>query len=98
MIIDISCDPNLEIETSHATKISDPIYIVDGIIHYAVDNTPSIFYKTTTKYISQALSKYVDKLVKEEKIEVLDKAIVIEKGKIIDKRIEEFRRRKGIVD
>ena len=29
MIIDISCDPNLEIETSHATSISDPVYMVD---------------------------------------------------------------------
>lgn len=98
MIIDISCDPYLEIETSHATKISDPVYVVDGIIHYAVDNTPSIFYKTTTKYISKALSKYIDKLIKDEKIDVLHNAVVIKNGKIIDKRIEEFRKRKGIVD
>lgn len=98
MIIDISCDPNLEIETSHATSISDPVYIVDGIVHYAVDNTPSIFYKTTTKYISKALSKYIDKLIKDEKIDVLNNAIVIKNGKIIDKRIEEFRKRRGIFD
>ena len=30
LIIDVSCDPNLEIETSHATTIDNPVYEVDG--------------------------------------------------------------------
>ena len=41
LIIDVSCDPHLEIETSHPTTIDDPVYVVDGVIHYAVDNTPA---------------------------------------------------------
>ena len=32
MIIDISCDPGLEIETARATTIQDPVYVVDGVI------------------------------------------------------------------
>lgn len=96
MIIDISCDPNLEIETTHATTISNPVYIVDGIIHYAVDNTPSIFYRTTTKHISNAIYKYIDDLVEEKQNKILEDAIVIKNGKIIDKRIEKFRNKNGI--
>ena len=43
MIIDVSCDPYLEIETSHPTTIDHPVYTVDGVIHYAVDNTPAMY-------------------------------------------------------
>ena len=43
LIIDVSCDPHLEIETSHPTTIDDPVYVVDGVIHYAVDNTPAMY-------------------------------------------------------
>ena len=45
LIVDISCDPELEIETSHPTTIDDPVYTVDGVVHYAVDNTPAMFNK-----------------------------------------------------
>ena len=39
LIIDVSCDPHLEIETSHPTTIDNPVYEVDGILHYAVQNS-----------------------------------------------------------
>ena len=48
MIIDVSCDKNGGIETSVPTTIQDPTYIVDGVLHYVVDHTPSLFYKTFT--------------------------------------------------
>lgn len=95
MIVDISCDPNLEIETTHATTISNPIYVIDGITHYAVDNTPSIFYRTTTKTISNAVSKFIDNVIEENYNDTINNAIVIKNGTIVDKRIEEFRKRRG---
>lgn len=95
MIVDISCDPNLEIETSYPTTISNPVYNVDDIIHYAVDNTPSIFYKTTTRTISNAIYKFIDNIIEEEFSDIINNATVIKQGEIIDKRIEEFRKRKG---
>ena len=33
MIIDVSCDEGLEIETSRPTTVDDPVYEVDGILH-----------------------------------------------------------------
>lgn len=96
IIIDISCDPNLEIETTHATTIENPVYKVNGITHYAVDNTPSIFYKTATYNVCEAVEKYYNYLIDEKENEVINKAIVIKDGKIIDKRISDFRKLKNI--
>jgi len=97
-IIDISCDPNLEIETTHATTIENPVYEVDGIKHYAVDNTPSIFYRTATINISNAIAKYYDYLIQEKSNDTINNAIVIKKGKILDKRISDYRKIKNIRD
>ena len=99
LIIDISCDPYLEIETSHPTTIDDPVYIVDGVIHYAVDNTPAMFPFSVTKTLSEGLCRYIDCLVNEEiddYPETLKKAIVIKDGHICDKRIWQFREKKGL--
>ena len=94
MIIDISCDPYLEIETSHPTPIDDPVYIIDGVIHYTVDNTPGMFPITITKVLSEGISRYVDYII-ENDIEAypqnLHTAVVIEDGHIRDERITAFR-------
>lgn len=94
LIIDVSCDPYLEIETSHPTTIADPVYTVDGVIHYAVDNTPAMYPKTVTKVLSEGIVKYVETLILkefEEYPENLRKATQIVNGHIVDERITEFR-------
>lgn len=95
LIIDVSCDPHLEIETSHPTTIDDPVYVVDGVIHYAVDNTPAMYPITVTKELSKSIAKYVDILVSDEfddYPENLKKATVIKDGTILDERITMFRK------
>jgi len=93
MIIDISCNDGLEIETTHATPINDPIYYVDGILHYAVDHTATIFWKTASESISKEVKRYIDDLVQATKNEVLDRARIIRNGKIIDGNIVKFQGR-----
>jgi N5-(carboxyethyl)ornithine synthase len=93
MIIDISCNEGLEIETSHATRIDNPVYFVDGIKHYAVDHTPTIFWKTATESISKEIKKYIDDLVEENDNKILDNAIIIKDGKILDEKILAFQKR-----
>lgn len=39
-IVDIACDRAGAIETCRPTTWSDPVYVVDGIRHYCVDNIP----------------------------------------------------------
>ena len=96
LIIDVSCDPYLEIETSHPTTIDDPVYEVDGVIHYAVDNTPALFPMSVTKYLSTGFSRYVDAIVEERYPENIQKAVVIERGCIKDQNIRDFRQARGL--
>lgn len=41
VIVDIACDPAGAIETSRPTTWQDPVYEVDGIRHFCVDNIPA---------------------------------------------------------
>ena len=96
LIIDISCDPHLEIETSHPTTIDDPVYEVDGVIHYAVDNTPAMYPITVTANLSKAFSVYVDSIAEGKYPESIREATVIDKGHIIDQNITAFRQARGV--
>ena len=97
MIIDVSCDPYLGIETSHATTISDPVYEVDGVIHYSVDNTPAMFPFTVTKVLSEGCVKIFDDVIEGNYSDALMEAMVIEKGHIRSKSIWNFREVRGLL-
>lgn len=96
MIVDVSCDPHLGIETSHPTTISDPVYMVDGVIHYAVDNTPAMFPLTVTKVLSDGNARIFDHVIEENLTTELDTAMVIENGHIRNRNIWNFRQARGL--
>ncbi len=50
----VACDDHGAIETCASTSHDDPIYYVDGILHYAVDNIPSAFSCTASQTLSAA--------------------------------------------
>ena len=93
MIIDVSCDRAGAIETSVPTTLENPTYVVDGITHYVVDHTPSLFYKTTSECISEVVCRFIDNLVEESNNTILTNALSIQDGTIIDQRIVEFQNR-----
>ena len=93
LIIDISCDKGGAIETSIPTTINNPTYFVNGIMHYVVDHTPTLLYKTVSSEISKEVSKYIDLLIENKINDVLKKALIIENGVIIDDRIKKFQHR-----
>lgn len=95
LIIDVSCDKNGGIQSSIPTTIVDPVYEVDSIIHYSVDNTPSIFYRDASFEFGEVIKKYLDILIegKESDDNVLSIATIIDDGKIIDSRINDFQNR-----
>jgi len=95
-IIDISCDPGMTIETARATKIADPVYEIDGVIHYEVDNTPALFPYTVSEILSKGFSTYLDGIIEGKMAPELEKAMVIEKGKILDERIIAYRKEIGL--
>ena len=93
MIIDVSCDKNGGIETSIPTTIEEPTYEVEGVLHYVVDHTPSLFYKTFTWDNSQVIYPYINQLVAEDIGTVLKDSLIIDNGRIVDKEIIEFQKR-----
>jgi N5-(carboxyethyl)ornithine synthase len=93
MIIDISCDDHMGIESSHSTPICDPVYEVDGVIHYVVDHTPALFWRSATEAISRGVAPYIDQIVTGEPGECLQRATAINAGRIVDERILRFQNR-----
>lgn len=59
LIVDVACDEGGAIETCRSTSHDDPIYEVDGITHYCVDNIPSAFSQTATQSLSNATLPYL---------------------------------------
>ena len=93
MIIDISCDRNGGVETSKPTTIEKPTYKIEGVLHYAVDHTPSLFFKTVSKSLSQVIAQYIDQMIENRIEDVLSRALIIDKGIIKDDRIIKFQNR-----
>lgn len=93
MIIDVSCDRNGGIETCIPTTIEKPTYLVEGILHYSVDHTPTIFHKTFTKNNSEVIWPYINELQSGNFDEVLSDALIIENGVIVDQEIIRYQER-----
>lgn len=58
VIVDVAIDQGGCIETSKPTTHDDPIYVVDGIIHYCVANMPGAVSFTSTKALTNATLPY----------------------------------------
>jgi len=59
VMVDVSIDQGGSFETSRPTSHKDPIYTVDGIIHYCVTNMPGAVPYTSTLALTNATIKYV---------------------------------------
>jgi alanine dehydrogenase len=58
IVIDVAIDQGGCIETSRPTTHSDPVYIVEGVIHYMVTNMPGAVPRTSTYALSNATLPY----------------------------------------
>ena len=62
VVVDVSVDQGGCIETIRPTSHSNPVYFVDGILHYGVTNMPGAVPRTSTAALSNATLPYVVKL------------------------------------
>jgi alanine dehydrogenase len=58
VLVDVAIDQGGCFETSKPTTHKDPIYIVDGVVHYCVANMPGAVAKTSTLALTNATLPY----------------------------------------
>ncbi|MEX0907965.1 MAG: alanine dehydrogenase [Gemmatimonadota bacterium] len=58
VIVDVAVDQGGCVETIRPTTHEDPIYVVDGVIHYAVANMPGAVSRTSTLALTNATFPY----------------------------------------
>lgn len=69
VIVDIAIDQGGTVETiDHPTTIDDPIFVKDGVVHYAVPNQPGAVPRTATMALAAGNLSYL--------LEIADKGIV----------------------
>jgi len=59
VVVDVSIDQGGCFETSRPTTHADPVFIVDGIIHYCVANMPGVVPRTSTYALNHATLPFV---------------------------------------
>lgn len=60
VLVDVAIDQGGCFETSHATTHDDPVFEVDGIVHYCVANMPGAVPVTATKSLTNVTLPYVE--------------------------------------
>jgi alanine dehydrogenase len=59
VMVDVAIDQGGCFETSHPTTHADPIYILDGIVHYCVTNMPSAVARTASQALNNVTLPHV---------------------------------------
>ena len=95
VMVDVAIDQGGCFETSHPTTHEDPVYYVDGILHYCVANIPGAVPYTSTLALTNATIPYVLQLANKgweqacRENEELRKGLNIVDGKVVYKPVAE---------
>lgn len=93
VLVDVAIDQGGCFETSKSTTHENPVYFVEGILHYCVANMPGAFPKTSTYALNNVTLKYVKTIanysLKEacERNKELLKGINVLKGKLVEEHV-----------
>ena len=95
VMVDVAIDQGGCFETSHATTHEDPIYEVDGVVHYCVANMPGAVPYTSTLALTNATLPYALQLANKgwktacADNEELRKGLNVVNGKIVFKGVSD---------
>ena len=62
VVVDVSVDQGGCFETTRPTTHSDPVYQIDGVLHYCVPNMPGIVPRTATLALTNATLPFIVRL------------------------------------
>jgi len=94
VLVDVSIDQGGCFETSRATTHSQPVYEVDGILHYCVANMPGAYPRTSTLALTSVTLPYIVNLANKGVKSVLDSSDVMQtalntyKGKVTNEGVK----------
>jgi len=71
VLVDVSIDQGGCFETSRPTTHADPVYLMDGIVHYCVANMPGAVPRTSTYALNRATLPFVLELAERGTIAAL---------------------------
>ena len=80
VLVDVAIDQGGCFETSHATTHDDPVFEVDGIVHYCVANMPGAVPITSTKALTNVTLPYVEAIADKGIRAALDSDPALAKG------------------
>ncbi len=95
VIVDVAVDQGGCVETTRPTTHSEPVYVVDGVVHYCVANMPGIVPHTSTyaltnvtlPYLLQLAGDGVDRAVRSDP--GLAKGVNLKDGKVTYRGVAE---------
>ena len=93
VLVDVAIDQGGCFETSRPTTHAEPVYTVDGIVHYCVANIPGAVPNTSTMALTNATLKYALQLADKgwrkacEDNPALRKGLNIVEGKVVFKPV-----------
>ncbi len=96
VLVDVAIDQGGCFETSHPTTHSEPVYTVDGIVHYCVANIPGAVPNTSTLALTNATLRYAVSLADKgwqqacQDDPALAKGLNIVEGKVVFKAIADI--------
>src|SRR5713101_2913517 len=62
VLVDIAIDQGGCAESSRPTTHHDPVYVVEGVIHYCVANMPAAYARTATQALTNVTYRYIELL------------------------------------
>ena len=80
VMVDVAIDQGGCFETSKTTTHKDPIYTIDGVIHYCVGNMPGAVAKTSTMALTNATLPYAVEIANKGWKKAMKENPEIEKG------------------
>lgn len=95
VIIDVAIDQGGCVETARPTTHSEPVYLVDGILHYCVTNMPGAVGRTSTYALCNVTLPWVLKIAQlgivpaAEKFKPIARAVNMHAGKITCRAVAE---------
>ena len=80
VVVDVAIDQGGCFETSRATTHGDPVFVVDGVVHYCVANMPGAVAKTSTLALTNATLPYAVNIANKGWRQAMTESMEIRRG------------------